>query len=770
MNEDHERIEMIGDFVTESRELLEEIEPQIIAMEEHVTDAGVVDQDILNSIFRLFHSIKGMASFLDLQTVINVTHEAETLLDLFRKGQSSLQTRHIELLYNTSDFMKGLLDTIEQQLSDGGVEVEGQALGIIGELQKSIETIVGGTQPTGTGSQGGGITLENSTELGTGREEYPAEVLAQELATGKEPVAEVNTLDWIFTVTPEMVQRFVMEGQEILEEAETALLQLESQGDNPELLEQVLRAFHSFKGNAGFLGYGQMESLSHRAENLLSELQERTQGVCHRSISSLLQVLDAQRHALGCLAKGEEPQVANLDQLLTKLDQLFDRLANQEDPTPSSSGEQVPGSLAVPNQELSSEPSGEGPNGKKTTTQQAIRVDVEKLDSLLDLVGEMVIAVAMVSHNPDLQGLQMDRFDKAIRQLNKITREIQDVSMSMRMVPLAGIFRKMIRVVRDVSYKLNKKVNLEIIGEETEVDKTIIEQISDPLVHIIRNAVDHGLEHPEKRLAAGKSEVGRITLEARHAAGEVWIVIRDDGRGLDREKILARAKDRGLLAEDHGDLKDEEVWKFIFEPGLSTAQEVSSISGRGVGMDVVKQNIDKLRGRIEIRSTPGQGTLIVIRIPLTLAIIEGMVVQVGTAMYTIPIVAIKECFQPRQGQLTLTPEGLEVVSIRGELLPIVRLHEVYRSQPRYHRLADGILIVVESEEQKCCLFVDELVGQQQIVIKALPPSLGQIRGVSGLAILGDGEVSTILDVAQLMQSVEELLETAKNLDKSEVAP
>lgn len=711
MGEDQERIEMIGDFVTESRELLEEIEPQIIAMEEHVSNAGMVDDEILNSIFRLFHSIKGMASFLDLQTVINVTHEAETLLDIFRKGKASLAPGHIELLYKTGDFIKGLLNTIEQQLSDGGLENE--AMGIIGEIQQTIQGIAAKADPAGEPE-----------------EQSPADAEA-----------------WTFTITPEMIKRFIEDGLEILEEAETSLLQLESKPNHYPLLEQIFRSFHSFKGNAGFLGFSDLEQVSHRAENMLNEILEGQVTVTNETISELLKTIDSLRDSLARVGDSCGQKAAEEDNLV---------------------GEQGPPISLLEEQQAQGEAANQPINGKdiggsdqnrqvNSNIQQAIRVDVEKLDTLLDLVGEMVISVAMVSHNPDLQGLQLDRFEKAISHLNKITRDIQDVSMSMRMVPLAGIFRKMVRVVRDVSYKMHKKATLEIIGEETEVDKTIIEQISDPLVHIMRNAVDHGLESPEQRRAAGKPETGRVILEARHTGGEVWILIKDDGKGLNREKILTKAHERGLLPNEKRDLKDDEVWKLIFEPGLSTAAEVSAISGRGVGMDVVKQNIEKLRGRIEIRSIPGQGTLFIIRIPLTLAIIEGMVVRVGNAMYTFPIASIKECFQPRGSQIVVNPDGLEVVNIRGELLPVIRLHQLYKVQPTFDQLTEGILIVMESEDQKCCLFVDELVGQQQIVIKPLPPALGNIRGVSGLAILGDGEVSMILDIANLMVSTEDLL-------------
>jgi two-component system chemotaxis sensor kinase CheA len=386
-----------------------------------------------------------------------------------------------------------------------------------------------------------------------------------------------------------------------------------------------------------------------------------------------------------------------------------------------------------------------------------IRVDIDKLDKMLDLVGELVIAESMVANNQSANAHKDDKFSKAVLQLDKISLEIQEVAMSMRMIPLAGVFRKMVRLVRDLSNKANKQVDLSIIGEETEVDKTLIEQISDPLVHLIRNAVDHGIEPAAERTRAGKSETGKITIEAKHSAGEVWITIEDDGKGLDREKILRKGVEKGLIRSEDRDMKDEEVWRLIFEPGFSTAEQVSNISGRGVGMDVVRQNIEKLRGKVDIRTRAGVGTMFAVRIPLTLAIIEGMVVRVGANRYTIPISSIKESFRPGPDQITRTPDGLEIVRIRGELQPVLRLHELYRVEPRHYHLNEGILIMVDSSDNKCCMFVDELLGQQQIVIKGLPGYLNHIKGISGCAILGDGEVSLILDIADMVSSIDEIV-------------
>lgn len=714
MSEDlNERLEMINDFVTESREMLDNIEPQIIQMEKAALDSGVVDNEIVNSLFCLFHSIKGMSSFLDLQSVMKVTHEAETLLDTYRKGQLRLETKHIDILNQTCDFIRCLLDSIEQNLNDVGFEEQAEV--IIGEIRQTSDQLR-------MNSPAGNIPQDQELQL---------------------------------KISPEMVKRFAEEALETFAEAETALLALEHQPGNDGLIEQAFRALHSFKGNAGFFGYLDFEQVSHKAENLLNDIRDGTNRATAETISVLLTVIDALREGLQRLDTGEGIVLPGKGLLIEKLD----RINSKTEPVLPLYQDQDNGNV------LKEEVVKKSLSG----TQHAVRIDIEKLDSLLDLVGELVIAEAMVSHNPDLQGLQLDRFDKAVLQLSKITRDIQDVTMSLRMIPLAGTFNKMVRLVRDLALKENKKVNLQIIGEETEVDKTIIEQISDPLVHLIRNAVDHGLETPEERQQAGKPETGQLTIEAKHSAGEVWIIIRDDGRGLNREKILQKALERGVIRDGTREIKDEEVWKLILEPGLSTAAQITSISGRGVGMDVVRRNIENLRGRIEIKSRAGEGTLFAVRIPLTLAIIDGMVVRVGNNRYTIPIISIKESFQPKSSQITCTPDGLEVVKIRNEIFPVLRLHELYRVQSDYHALTAGILILVESEERKCCLFVDDLIGQQQIVIKGLSNILGKIRGVSGCAILGDGEVSMILDVANLINSAEELLGITDNTKKIEIA-
>ena len=381
-----------------------------------------------------------------------------------------------------------------------------------------------------------------------------------------------------------------------------------------------------------------------------------------------------------------------------------------------------------------------------------IRVDLRKLDEMLNLVGELVIAEAMVTRHPVVRDAENESLERAVHQLRRVASSLQDMATSVRMIPLSPTFRRMTRLVYDLSGKANKKIDLVLLGEETEVDRTVIERISDPLVHIIRNAIDHGIETPEERVKLGKPEVGRLTIEGHHEGGEVWIVITDDGKGLDRDAILQRAISRGLITGDGSDLADNQIYRFIFEPGFSTARQVTDISGRGFGMDVVKKNIEKLSGKIDIRTRPGEGTAVVMRIPLTLAIIEGMLISSGDTRYIIPLLSIRESLRPDPAQIMTTPDGQELVKLRDELIPIVKLDETFTRVKSDKTIMDGILVIVEGEDGSVvALFADELLGQQETVIKGLSGWLKRSRGVSGCTILGDGEVGLILDIGAIVR-------------------
>lgn len=388
-----------------------------------------------------------------------------------------------------------------------------------------------------------------------------------------------------------------------------------------------------------------------------------------------------------------------------------------------------------------------------TNIQSMISVGVSKLDKLMDLVGEMVIAEAMVVQNPDLVGLELDNFQKAASQLNKITGEIQDMVMSIRMVPLSTTFHKMNRIIRDLSKKLHKEIELHIVGEDTEVDKNIIEHISDPLMHLVRNAIDHGIEDMEERLRKGKIKTGAITLKAKNAGSDVLIIVRDDGKGLDKNKILKKARENGLMYRAESEMTEREIFNLILLPGFSTKENISEISGRGVGMDIVANNIEAIGGYITVDSVLDQGTVITLKIPLTLAIIDGMNIKVGNSCYTIPTTSIKESFRPRAKDLIIDPDGNEMIMVRGKCFTILRLHKCFNVNTDVEDVTEGILIMVEQDNKLLCVFADELLGQQQVVVKALPEYIKKykkIKGLAGCTLLGDGSISLILDVAGLI--------------------
>lgn len=385
-----------------------------------------------------------------------------------------------------------------------------------------------------------------------------------------------------------------------------------------------------------------------------------------------------------------------------------------------------------------------------------ISVNVTKLDLLMDLVGELVIAEAMVTEHPELKLVELNNFHKAARQLKKISAELQDGVMAIRMVPLAGTFQKMNRIVRDMSKRLGKQVELVLVGEDTEVDKNVIEHISDPLMHLIRNSIDHGIELPGERVDAGKKPEGKVTLSAQNAGSEVVIKIIDDGKGLNRDKILERAREHDLIYKNEADLTDKEIYSFIFSPGFSTKEKVTEFSGRGVGMDVVMKNINAVGGTILVDSAVGKGSVITLKIPLTLAIIAGMTVQIGSSSYTVPITAVRESFRPEPKQIVRDPEGAEMIMVRGQCYPIMRLHKLYRISDGIENLTEGIIIMVETEKMTLGLFADRLLGQQQIVVKPLPvyiKNIAKITGVSGCTLLGDGSISLILDATGLASRI-----------------
>nr|MBP7460111.1 chemotaxis protein CheA [Candidatus Delongbacteria bacterium] len=552
-------------------------------------------------------------------------------------------------------------------------------------------------------------------------------------------------------VGPEILERYLTESIELIETIEKGLLELERNPGQTDIMKDIFRNVHSLKGDSGFMGFADVESICMQIESLIDNIMNHSIACTSDLISILLFDYDLIRNKLSSIDTRQPKPDTSIGQAPQIIEQL--KLINAHDiyspstaatappPPPASCTAGLP-----PVQDTK-------PSQPVIIDRKEIRVDTQKLDKLFNLVGELITAEVMVTNHPELSGLDLPNFSKAGSMLTKITRELQEVTMSIRMTPLEGLFNKMKRLVRDLSKKSNKTITLSISGQETEMDKTIIEDISDPLVHILRNSIDHGIELPAERTRRNKPIAGMISLKAEYEGNEILIVIQDDGAGLNRDKILRKAIERNLIKENPDKLPDQEVWRIIFEPGFSTADKITEISGRGVGMDVVKKNIEKLHGKIDIESQPGQGTTFKLRIPLTLAIMDVMVVKVGHHRYAIPMLSICESFKAGAGSITVTMDGQEIVKVRDEIIPVIRLHELFNTHQPPSAIVQGILMIIESRGEKACLLVDDILGQQQTVIKGLSDYIGRIPSVSGCMILSDGEIGLIIDIEGIFKQI-----------------
>jgi len=764
--------EILSDFVNESREMLAEIEPALLELEATCVASGVLDRAQIDSVFRAFHSMKGSASFLDLSHVVRITHAAESLLDLFRQERAQLESTHITVLCKALDFARRLVDEIDSSCTDESLSDEADELErlLVLEIERLSEDPSEGRDAAampGSGAQPPGP--EAQTQGSDPRTTSSESLAASPEAEAARPEDNAGSDDWQPSVTPELIDQFLNDSAEQLEAAERSLLRMQQDPGCDAERDHAFRALHSFKGNCSFMGFGELETRAHALENVLDELRSGEREPTAELLAGLVTELDALSSALESVQGGSPAAaVAPRDPALpdaqtdpvqsTKAVEVMPAeaapAAAPRSPSPPPAVKAATAKAPGPSTGTTPPESDRAASGGTANSRGSIRVDLEKLDMLMDLVGELITAETMVTHNQDLEGQVLENFTKAALQLNRITRSLQDVAMSARMVPIGGTFRKMLRLVRDLSQKQAKRVELQIAGEETEVDKTVVEAISDPLVHIIRNAVDHGIESAVAREQAGKPRHGTVRLEALHQGGEIWIVIEDDGKGLDREVILAKGRERGLVDPTSTELRESEVFNLLFEPGFSTAEAVTDVSGRGVGMDVVKRNIEKLRGRVDVSSRLGKGTTFTIRIPLTLAIIEGMLVSVGDATYTIPLLSVRESVVARLDDITRLPDGDQVVRIREQLLPVLMLSEIHQIERANEDIEKGILVVVEENGVDFCIFVDSIVGQRQTVIKALPEYLGDVAGISGCSILANGEISLILDLRDLAPDAE----------------
>jgi two-component system chemotaxis sensor kinase CheA len=522
----------------------------------------------------------------------------------------------------------------------------------------------------------------------------------------------------------EMIREFVTEAKEHLASIENGILALEQDASSNETLNAIFRGFHTIKGLAGFLAFTSIQALTHEVETLLDLARTGKLAVSGGVVDVVLESSDIVRQELAIIEHrlaGQTPPASRVnDDLLERI-----RMASHD----GAAVVKVP--VAAVEMAKSHEAS-------------SLRIDTGKLDELMEMVGELGIAQTMIAQHPAFDaedaGLSM-----SMAQLARIAANLQRVALSMRMVPIGAQFQKTARVVRDLSRRVGKEITFETSGEETEVDKTIAEALADPLLHMIRNSIDHGIEMPEERVTIGKNRAARIRVAAYHQAGQIVIAISDDGRGLNRERILAKALQNGLIRAGQ-ELADNEIFMLIFEAGFSTAEKVTDISGRGVGMDVVRRNVQALRGRIEIASKAKEGTTFFLKLPLTLALIDGLVVAVGRERYIVPLAAVREILRPAADMA----DG-ENVTLRDAHLEVIRLHALFELMPRTTVFEEGTLIVCEAEGHAFALFVDEVIGRQEIVSKSLGTSFQHVRGLAGCAILGNGRIGLILDVDTIYQ-------------------
>ena len=579
----------------------------------------------------------------------------------------------------------------------------------------------------------------------------------------------------------ELLPDFVTESLEYIDSAEAALLALENDPRDGESINVVFRAFHTIKGTSAFLGLSAVADLAHHAESLFSRVRDGEvpfTGACAdlalRSADTLKSLIHVVSGAVPGSAMALPDDYTEFLAILAAPDTV---LAGGSPPLPEFRlGDILVAEGKIQRTDLEATASSESPDplgirlvrekgvrasdvAQALRRQKAadadsgadavVRVRTDRLDRLVDLVGELVVAESMVAQDPALGAGENHELAKKVGQVGKIVRELQDLSMAMRMVPLKGTFQKIARLVRDVSRKSGKQVNLVTDGEDTELDRNMVNVIGDPLVHMVRNAIDHGLELPAEREAAGKPAAGTVRLSAYQAGGGVVVELQDDGRGLDRARIVAKAIDRGLIESDQG-MSDEAIFQLIFAAGFSTADQVTDLSGRGVGMDVVRRNIESLRGRVDIRSRAGEGTTFSIHLPLTLAITDGMLVRVGDERYIISTLSIRTSFRPEPEMLSTVAGRGEMVMLHGEVIPIVRLHEVFGVPRATREMVEGLLVVVGEGRHRYALMVDELLGQQQFVAKPLGEGIRPVPGIAGGAILGDGRIGLILDQAELL--------------------
>lgn len=692
-------------FIFENMQLLEQLEELLLGGEKN----DGLNEEQINETFRVMHTIKGSSAMMEYEGMTTLAHAVE---DVFAKIREKLPKesewpRIFDLVLEAIDFFKEEIEKIQD-----GMQPDGDGEELCREMKQILERLKKDD-------------LEGEEDSASIDMNFPVEEEVEELVESVElPLDKLNLEpgEACFKATVFFESGCQMETVRAFGVVMSVKDMCSSVVHYPEDLNDNCDEEIATKGLTIFMA---------AAENEKNDLREKLEQ------TMFLQSLDFTEVDIS-----EKAQEKEADQQAH-----VERSASEE--APSKPAERKKAEKPAPQ-------SADAKTDDKPVRQSFISVNVNKVDKLMNLVGEIVTTESMVTKNPDLADMQLENFDKQARLLRKLTDELQDVVMSIRMVPISATFHKMQRIVRDMCKKVGKQANLVIIGEETEVDKNIIDNLSDPLMHIIRNSMDHGIESPEERIAAGKNPVGTVRLEARNSGGDVIVQVADDGAGIDKDKVIQKAIEKGLTTKAENEISDKEAYNFILLPGFSTNDEVTEYSGRGVGMDVVHQNIDKIGGSVSVESEPGKGMTVTIHIPLTLAIMDGMKITVGDSIYIVPTLTIRESLEPRLHKIIQEPDGSEFIMIRGECFPILRLNRIFGVPAKVEELNDGIMVLVEGEAGAVCIFADKLLGEQQAVIKPMPPFIsryiGRVKGIGGCTIMGDGSIALILDINSLLSA------------------
>ncbi len=709
---------MLEMYLYETNTLMEQLDELLIEAEKN---EAFTTNDV-NEIFRIMHTIKGSSAMMEFSTLMEIAHHIEDLFFYIREnGMDSLDESHksdlFNLMFQSTDALRVEVEKIEndEPLSTNIDQ-------IITNINSFLEKI----------SSSGNSSSDAQTEKADASSAAPV-ADAQAIAVINQELAGCPASNMPYFIRIHFEQGSGMENLRAFMTI-TALKEIDLQFEHyPEDVETNSETSEAIIDHGFYIALSSADDVEKAVQIIKMQNSIETYEVIENA------TVKAAEASSPAPAAAPAPSAAPAD--------------TASAPAADTASAASPAKQAAPAASAS--------HNSAPVKQSLISVNLSKLDSLVAIVGEIVITESMVTSSPDLQNLKLDNFMKSARQLRKLTDDLQDIAMSLRMVPLSGTFQKMNRIVRDMKKKLNKDVRLTLVGENTEVDKTVVDSIGDPIMHIVRNSMDHGVETTaEERIAAGKDPQAEIILSAAHTGSEVIISISDDGQGMDPEKILAKAERNGILTKPASDYSKKEILSLLMLPGFSTNEEVTEFSGRGVGMDVVKKNVEAVGGTISITSELGKGSCTTLKIPLTMAITDGMEVSVGNSMFTIPIANIRQSFKPQKEEVILDASGNEIIKCLDAFYPIIRIHELYNIETEVTNIEDGILIWVETADKSYCLFVDELLGEQQVVVKPLSSFLSNFNiknsGIGGCTILGDGNISLILDIGNLYAATQGL--------------